>query len=36
MKRAYGMIYLKDMSYDEFYEYMRPVKRLLDIKAVMK
>ena len=32
MKRAYGMIYLKDMSYDEFYEYMRPVKRLLDIK----
>lgn len=36
MKRAYGMIYLKDMTYDEFVQYMRPVKRLLDTKAAMK
>ena len=36
LKRAYGMIYLKDMSYDEFVEYMKPVKRLLDTKAAMK
>lgn len=32
MKRAYGMIYLKEMSYDEFAEYMVPVKRLLETK----
>lgn len=36
MKRAYGMIYLKDMIYDEFEQYMRPVKRLLDIKGLLK
>ena len=36
LKRAYGMIYLKDMRYDEFVEYMKPVKRLLDTKAAMK
>lgn len=36
LKRAYGMIYLKDMTYDEFVQYMTPVKRLLDIKAAMK
>ena len=36
MKRAYGMIYLKDMTYDEFEWYMRPVKRLLDTKNAMR
>ena len=36
LKRAYGMIYLKDMTYEEFVEYMVPVKRLLDTKAMMK
>lgn len=36
LKRAYGMIYLKDMKYDDFAEYMKPVKRLLDTKASMR
>ncbi len=36
LKRAYGMIYLKDMSYTEFVEYMKPVKKLLDTKAAMR
>ena len=36
LKRAYGMIYLKDMAYAEFVEYMKPVKRLLDTKAAMR
>mgnify|MGYP002624347604 CR=1 FL=1 len=35
LKRAYGMIYLKDMTYQEFEEYMVPVKRLLDTKMAM-
>lgn len=35
MLRAYGMIYLKDMTYAEFSDYMVPVKRLLDTKATM-
>lgn len=36
LKRAYGMIYLKDMKYQEFVEYMVPVKRLLDVKEGMR
>ncbi|MCQ2283844.1 MAG: hypothetical protein MJZ57_02955 [Bacteroidales bacterium] len=36
MKRAYGMIYLKTMSYEEFTQYMIPVKRLLETKAAMQ
>jgi len=36
LKRAYGMIYLKDMKYEEFVEYMKPVKKLLDTKAAMR
>lgn len=36
LKRAYGMIYLKDMTYLEFMEYMIPVKQLLDTRAAMK
>lgn len=36
LKRAYGMIYLKDMAYQDFVEYMIPVKKLLDTKAAMK
>ena len=36
MLRAYGMIYLKDMTYSEFEEYMVPVRRLLDTKAAMQ
>lgn len=36
MKRAYGMIYLKEMTYDEFKQYMIPVKRLLETKDAMQ
>lgn len=36
LKRAYGMIYLKDMKYDEFVKYMKPVQKLLDTKAAMR
>lgn len=36
MQRAYGMIYLKDMTYDEFHNYMIPVKRLLETKDAMQ
>lgn len=36
MKRAYGMIYLKDMQYDEFKQYMVPVRRLLETKDAMQ
>lgn len=36
LKRAYGMIYLKDMSYQEFVDYIVPVKRLLDVKEGMR
>lgn len=36
MKRAYGMIYLKDMTYDEFHSYMVPVKRLLEVKDALQ
>lgn len=36
MKRAFGLIYLKDMSYEEFRQYMLPVKRLLETKDAMQ
>ena len=35
MTRAYGMIYLKDMTYDEFADYMVPIRRLLEAKDAM-
>lgn len=35
MQRAYGMIYLKDMTYEEFKQYMVPVKRLLQTKDTL-
>ena len=33
--RAYGMIYLKDMSYSEFADYMTPIRSLLEAKDAM-
>lgn len=36
LRRAYGFIYLKEMSYPEFKDYMVPVKRLLEIKQTMQ
>lgn len=36
MRRSYGFIYIKDMSYEEFRRYMIPVKQLLEIKATVK
>lgn len=36
MLRAYGMIYLKDMTYAEFEEYMVPIRRLLEVKDTMR
>lgn len=36
LQRAYGMIYLKDMTWDEFVDYMKPVKRLLEVKDGLK
>lgn len=36
MLRAYGMIYLKDMTYAEFADYMVPIKRLLEAKDAMQ
>ncbi|MCF0205848.1 MAG: glucosamine-6-phosphate deaminase [Bacteroidales bacterium] len=36
MRRTYGSIYIKDMSYEEFRQYMIPVKHLLEIKANVK
>ena len=35
LKRTYGAIYLKDMTYDEFREYMIPVKKLLEVKSTL-
>jgi glucosamine-6-phosphate deaminase len=32
MRRSYGAIYLKDMSYGEFHELLRPVREFLDDK----
>lgn len=36
LRRTYGAIYLKDMSYDEFREYMIPVKKLLEVKSTLQ
>jgi glucosamine-6-phosphate deaminase len=36
MRRSYGAIYMKDMSYSEFTETMIPVRRLLNSKDTMK
>ncbi len=36
LTRAYGMIYLKDMTYQEFADYMVPIRRLLEAKETMK
>jgi len=36
LRRTYGEIYLKDMTYDEFRQYMVPVKRLLEVKGTME
>lgn len=36
MKRAFGVIYMKDMTYKEFKEYLVPVKKLLETKSAMK
>ncbi|GHV02567.1 hypothetical protein FACS1894159_11430 [Bacteroidia bacterium] len=35
MRRSYGAIYLKAMSYAEFSEYMQPVRRLLTMKDTL-
>ena len=35
LRRTYGAIYLKDMTYDEFHEYMIPVKKLLETKQAL-
>lgn len=36
LKRTYGMIYLKDMTYAEFRDYMVPVKKLLEVKSALQ
>lgn len=36
LRRTYGFIYLKDMTYPEFVQYMTPIKRLLEIKSQMQ
>ena len=36
MRRTYGNIYIKDMTYEEFHKQMIPVKQLLEIKASVK
>lgn len=36
LRRTYGFIYLKDMSYEEFHNYMIPVKRLLEVKEALQ
>jgi glucosamine-6-phosphate deaminase len=36
MRRSYGAIYLKDMSYKEFSEYLVPVRRLLKAKEMLE
>jgi glucosamine-6-phosphate deaminase len=35
MRRSYGAIYLKDMSYKEFSDYLVPVRRLLKAKEML-
>ena len=36
MRRSYGAIYLKDMSYQEFCAEIEPMRRLLDEKTKLK
>lgn len=36
LRRSYGAIYLKDMSYEEFRDYMVPVKKLLEVKSTLQ
>jgi glucosamine-6-phosphate deaminase len=36
MRRSYGAIYLKDMSYKEFIDYLIPVRRLLKAKEMLE
>jgi glucosamine-6-phosphate deaminase len=36
LRRSYGAIFLKDMSYNEFKVYMKPVRRLLKAKEALK
>lgn len=36
MRRSYGAIYLKDMSYKEFSDYLIPVRRLLKAKEMLE
>lgn len=36
LKRSFGMIYLKDMTYDEFIKYMEPLKKLVATKDALK
>lgn len=35
LRRAYGVIYLKEMNYQEFNEWMKPVRNLLNLKNEM-
>jgi hypothetical protein len=35
LRRSYGAIYLKDMSYKEFVEYLVPVRSLLKAKGML-
>lgn len=36
LRRTYGFIYLKDMTYEEFHNYMIPIKRLLEVKETLQ
>ncbi|PKP02683.1 MAG: glucosamine-6-phosphate deaminase, partial [Bacteroidetes bacterium HGW-Bacteroidetes-6] len=36
LNRAYGAIYLKDMSYSEFTEYLVPLRDLLQSKSMLE
>ena len=36
LRRSYGAIYLKDMSYSEFKEHIKPIRGLLNAKAQME
>jgi len=36
MRRSYGAIYLKDMNYKEFTEYLVPVRSLLKAKGMLE
>jgi hypothetical protein len=36
LRRSYGAIYLKDMSYKEFTDYLIPVRSLLKAKEMLE